>query len=94
MIGSSGSAPGDSGCGIFHTRSLALYGIGTACVKKIHTDFRICQENIGCALNDLSLVASQPVFSYICPSNLFNGFEQPPRKRTKADILDFQTSGR
>ena len=95
MIGSSGSSPGDSGCGIFHTSSLALYGIGTACLKKIHTDFRrdSWQEDMGHALNDLSLVASQPVFSYICPSSLFTGFDEPTRKKTKEDTLDFETSG-
>jgi hypothetical protein len=95
MIGSSGNSPGDSGCGIFDTSSLVLYGIGTACLKKVNTDFRrkTCQEDIGCALNDLSLVASQHLFSYICLPILFTGFEQPPRKRTKEDILDFHTSG-
>jgi hypothetical protein len=95
MIGSSGSSPGDSGCGIFHTSSLVLYGIGTACLKKVHTDFRKenWQVEIGHALNDSTLVASQPVFSYICPTNLFTGCEQPPRKKTKEDILDFETSG-
>ncbi|KAJ1501771.1 hypothetical protein HMI55_003226, partial [Coelomomyces lativittatus] len=63
MIGSSGSSPGDSGCGIFHTSALVLYGIGTACLKRVHTDFRRenWEHDIGCALNNLTLVASQPV---------------------------------
>jgi hypothetical protein len=93
MLGSAGSSPGDSGAGIFHVSSLTLYGIGTAAMKKVNTDFtKATGEEIGNALNDMSLVASQPVLSFICPSNLFTGKSEPPYKRTKSEELDFQCS--
>jgi len=113
LIGS-GSSPGDSGCGIFHPTLLALYGMGTASMKEVKTNFEKqehwgtdvgakenegtdvgAKENEGTdlasAMNQLSLAASHPPRSYICPSVFFYPLvapEEPPRKKTKVDRMD------
>jgi hypothetical protein len=77
-LGTAGSAPGDSGGGVFSANNLSLYGICTASRERpLRND-----SNVEAQLKQVNLNASYPHFSYICPSFRFN-VQPPPSKRKR-----------